>query len=186
MYKYKYIVDILSSLASFVAIVVVLISWYKSSTKPLKIEKVVVHKKEKESTYILIVKNTKDFPVEIKSTTCFTKRIFKVKQKKDQKPEYLNELNYTYSPFRNQDKFDISANGHTDIKISGTNIDSNLSKLLFTFHTSHGYHELWCKNISTSEIGKVETYSLEEYEFDSTLRAKIKYYFLCLKYFLKS
>lgn len=46
-------VDLLSSVASLVAIVSVLVAWYQSRRKPLKIKRVLVHQKE-QSTKIFI------------------------------------------------------------------------------------------------------------------------------------
>lgn len=182
MSLYKNIVEILSSLASLIAIIGVLISWYRSSRKPLKIERVVIHKKETESTYILIVKNRKDYPVEIKSTNCYKKRIYNIEKKNKQEPEYSELLRLTDSLFINSERFEIGANGHTDIRIKGQNINGKVSRLLFSINTSHGYHELWCKSILVVEIGKTEVYGLEHrYEYESKYKARIKYYWLKVK-----
>ena len=59
MEKYKYIIDILSSIVAFIAIFTVLLSWYKSSRKPLNVERVIIHRGSTKSTYILIIKNRK-------------------------------------------------------------------------------------------------------------------------------
>ena len=111
----------LASLASVVAIVTVLISWYRSARKALRIERVVIHRKPTESTYILVVKNRKDYPVEIKSTDCYTRKIYNIEKKLNQKPEYSALLNLSDNLFRNSDKFIIGANGNTDIRIKGNN-----------------------------------------------------------------
>ena len=189
MIEYKYIMDALGSTASFVAIVAVLVSWFKIAQKPLVIDRVIIHKKENESTYILIVKNRKPYPVEIKSTRCYTKRRYRVTQKTNQKPEYAAQLNLKDSPFENFDEFEIGANGHTDVRIIGQNINGEILKLLFSINTSHGYHELWSKNIDIVNVNmgdSMEVYTLEhKHEYDSKFKAKTKYYWLYILSFFK-
>ena len=179
MIDYKFIMDGLASAASFVAIATVLWSWFKNSQKPLKIDRVVIHKKKSESTYILIVKNRKSYPVKIKLTNCYIKHSYRVEQRPNQKPEYRAALDLADSPFVNTEKFKIVANGHTDIRISGLNIDGAVHKLLFSIHT---YHEVWCKNIVVvNMIEGTEVFSLEhKFEYSSLFKAKIKYYWLVL------
>ena len=59
MENYKHVVDALSSTAALIAIITVLWSWFKNSQMPLAIERLVVHNKESESTYILVIKTGK-------------------------------------------------------------------------------------------------------------------------------
>tara|TARA_R110000772_G_scaffold28638_22_gene72100 strand:+ start:731 stop:1051 length:321 start_codon:yes stop_codon:yes gene_type:complete len=81
MADYKYVVDALSSTAALIAIITVLWSWFKNSQMPLKIERLVVHNKASESTYIIVIKNSKTYPVNIKSSACYTKSSYKVEKK---------------------------------------------------------------------------------------------------------
>jgi hypothetical protein len=71
--NFKLIVDTLASLAAFVAIITVLASWYRSIRKPLVIQRIVVHRKKDKTTFILIIKNVKDYPVEIKKLEGYNK-----------------------------------------------------------------------------------------------------------------
>jgi len=181
MNQYKNIIDILTSLASLIAIISVLVSWYRSTQKPLKIERVVIHKKKTESTFILVVRNRKDYPVEIKSINCYTKRKYEVQKKNNQKPEYSELLSLSDSLFISSDHFEIGANGHTDIRIKCGAFSGQVHRLLFSINTSHGYHEIWCKDMLEVDIGQTEVYGLEyRHEYQSKYRAKIKYYWVRL------
>ncbi len=72
MNLFSTIVDALSASASLIAILVVLGAWLNNVRSPLKIARVVIHRKEDESTYILLVKNRLSHAVEIKNMRCFT------------------------------------------------------------------------------------------------------------------
>jgi hypothetical protein len=182
--KYKDIVDMLASLASLIAIISVLISWYRNSRKPLKVEKVIIRRKDSESRYILIIKNKKDYPVEIKSAECYTNKKYEILKKMGQKPEYSEMLSHSERLFSDSQKFKIEANGHTDISIIGRNINNNITKLLFSLHTSHGYHELWCSNILIVPVEQIQIFDVEyHYKFETKFKARIKYYWVQLKDF---
>lgn len=180
MENYKYVVDALSSTAALIAIITVLWSWFKNSQKPLTIEGLVVHNKTAESTYIIVIKNRKSYPVIIKSTFCHVKALYIVEKKNNQKPEYMETLSLSDSLFMNNDTFEIGANGHTDIRISGKNLPKGIRKLFFSIQTSHGYHQAWCKKIKTVDMtGKTQVFGMDEmYDFDSKFKAKRKYYWL--------
>ncbi len=180
MENYKYVVNALASTASLIAIITVLWSWYNRSKMPLKIERLVVHNKVGKSTYIIVIKNSKSYPVNIKSTSCYTQASYKVEKENNQKPEYMETLSLSNNLFVNNDSFEIGANGHTDIRIPGQHLKSDITKLLFSIQTSHGYHQVWCNSIITVDMtGKIQTYGMEEmFEFDSKFKAKRKYYWL--------
>jgi len=182
MADYKYVVDALSSTAALIAIITVLWSWFKNSQMPLKIERLVVHNKASESTYIIVIKNSKTYPVNIKSSACYTKSSYKVEKKNNQKPEYMDTLSLSDNLFINNDSFEIGANGHTDIRIVGQHLNTDITKLLFTIQTSHGYHQVWCSNIITVDMtGKIQCFGMEKmYDFDSKFKARRKYYWLKL------
>lgn len=92
MDNFKYIVDILSSLASFVAIATVLISWFNSSKKALKIEGIVAHLKKEEAIFILLIKNRKSYPVTIKSINAYLKPKFLVEKLRNLPPMYTSKM----------------------------------------------------------------------------------------------
>jgi len=75
---FKVVVDSLASVASLVAIVSVLVGWYRSTRKPLKIPRVVVHRERDRLTFILVTQNRQAYPVVIKRIDCYRRKIFEV------------------------------------------------------------------------------------------------------------
>jgi hypothetical protein len=180
--EYKIIADTLASAAALVAIVSVMASWYRSARKPLKITSVVVHKKEDETAFILVVKNVKSYPVTIKRTGCYRRKKYQVQKKLGGKPQYSELFPGSEMLSASREPFEIAANGHTDIRIAGARNLNIPGKLLFLLETSHGYHELWCKDVLIVEIGKVDMHGVEyKYEYESKRRAKALYYWKLLK-----
>lgn len=177
MELFKFIVDILTSLASIVAIVSVLISWYRDTRRPLTIRRVVVHRKKDETTFILLVKNVKDYPVTIKRTDCYKRKKFQVQKKQGGKLEYSEVFPSSERVFTSTEVFEIPPIGHTDIRIKMEDATNVPSQLLFCIESSHGYHELRCRDIVVVEIGTVDFYRLEyKKEYSSKWFAKIMYY----------
>lgn len=182
MESFKITVDILASLSALIAIVSVMVSWYRSARKPLKIARTVVHKKNDQATFILAVKNVKPYPVVIRRTDCYRRKKYEVQKKHGGKPEYSELFSGSEKIFGSKEMFEIAANGHTNIRISDVSLSDIPPKLLFLLETSHGYHELWCKELTIVEIGKVEVYSLEyKHDFESKWRAKAVHHWKRLK-----
>ena len=180
--EYKVIADTLASLASFVAIVSVMIGWYCSARKPLRIKRVVVHKKGDETSFILEVKNVKPFPVTIINLECYRTKKYEIQKKLGGKPEYYESFPLNERLSYSNQLFEIGSNGHTNIKITSNAKLDIPEKLLFLFKTSHGFHELWCKNISIVDIGKVDVYGVEyKHDYDSKFKAKLLYYWKLIK-----
>lgn len=180
--EYKVLADTLASVAAFVAIVSVMVEWYRSARKPLKITRVVIHRKKNETTFILVVKNWKAYPITVKRVDCYRRKRYEVQKKRGGKPEYSELLAGSEMIFSRKMDFDISANGHTDLRIGIVGNANILEKLLFLLETSHGYHELWCKDVTIVEIGKVDVYSLEcKHDYNSKLSAKSMFYWKLLK-----
>jgi len=181
------IVDILSSVASLIAIIAVLVAWYNSTRSSLKVERVVIHRKKDESTYILMVKNRRSHTVEIKNIRCFTHRSYKVEQKNNCAPEFHAELNYEDSPFLSSDSKEIPAEGYTDVRYKAPNYTKDITQLLFSTDTSHGFLLLKCKDIEVVNIGASQTYGIEFGEnYQKKYEALIQYYWLKIKYFFRS
>jgi len=182
----KTAIDISASLSSIVAIVSLMVNWYRNVRKPLKIKRTVVHKKNDKATFYLVVKNVKPYSVLIKRTDCYRRKIYEVKKKHEENPDYSELLYATDRIFVCEHEFKIESNGHTDIKIRDINVSDIPSRLLFSLDTSHGHHELWCKEIKIVDIGKVEIYNLDyKHEFESKWRAKIVYYWKSFMYYCK-
>lgn len=187
MDEYKPIVDVLSSLASLVTISVFFGSWINSLRKALSIKRIVIHRKKEYSTYILEVKNRKEFPVEIKNIRCFTGYEYNVEQRSGDKPKYFKSMSLDLSAFITNEKFQIEASCFTDIHIKGNFLSEQPKQLIFSMDTSHGYHLLQCSNIDSYDIGNTETFSMEHKNIHSSkksaiwqyVKLKIRYVFTC-------
>jgi len=182
------IVESLSALASLVAILAVLIAWFNSIRSPLKVARIVIHRKKTESTYILLIKNRLSHTVEIKNIRCFTHRNYRVEQKNNCAPEYHPELNYINSPFISSEKKEILGKGHTDIRYTAPNYTKEMNQLLFSMDTTHGFLLLKCKNIEIVEMsGSTQVYGLEVVEdYSSKYKALSFYIWLRIKYLFRA
>ena len=173
---FKVLVDTIASVASIVAIVSVLVGWYRSARTPLKIVRVVVHRKNDGTTFFLITKNRQAYPVTTKRIDCYKRRIFTVEKKTGGKPEYYERLSIRDALFTESIEVQVPASADTDLRIETQKMEDIPSRLLFSIDTSHGYHELWCDDITVVDIGKVEVYSVAyKYECESKLAAKFMY-----------
>jgi len=180
--EFKVLVDTLASIASLVAIVSVMVGWYRSARRPLRVTRVVVHKSTNDLTFIVLVKNVKDYPVTIQRTDCYRRKKYEVQKKHGGRPEYSKFFPGSEMIFTSRDTFEIAANGHTDIRIRIAGTTDIPSRLLFLLETSHGYHELWCKEIVVVEIGKVEVYGVEyKDEYRSKWIARAMYHVALLR-----
>ncbi|SMN17390.1 hypothetical protein CRYPA_1575 [uncultured Candidatus Thioglobus sp.] len=187
MNLFSTIVDTLSASASLIAILVVLGAWLNSVRSPLKIVRVVIHRKEDESTYILLVKNRLSHTVVIKNMRCFTHRNYRVEQKNNCAPEYHPELSYSDSPFTSNKEKEILGKGHTDIRYTYTNYTKDINQLLFSMDTTHGFLTLKCKNIEIVSMGSVQTYDLEFVKnYDNKYKALKTFFWLKVKYCFRS
>lgn len=173
---FKVIVDTFASLAALVAILSVLVGWYSSARKPLSISRVVVHKKDGSLKYILVMKNRKSYPVETKKIDCYTRKTFEIEQRVGEKPEYIEKLSSRYAVFSSKVSFKVPAKGNIHISIEVDGQTDISDQLIFSIDTTHGYHEISCKNITVIEIGKAVVYSVEfKKECVSKSRAKMVY-----------
>lgn len=168
--------DILASGAAFVAIVVAMYGWYQSARRPLNIARIVVHQKDSESNFIIVVRNVKPYPVKIKAVDCYKRKRYQVQKKIGGKPEYDELFPVKDQLFRDRADCEVSAKGHANVCVSIGPQSDIPSKLLFLLDTSHGYQELWCKEITVIEIGQVEVYGVEyKHDFIYKLPAKMCY-----------
>jgi len=178
---FKVIVDTLASLASFIAITSVMVGWYRSVRKPLKIKRVVIHRNHDSSTFILVIQNRQQYPVTINRAYCYKRKIFEVMKKNGGYPEYAERLSSSEELFINTNTFEVPASANTDIRIKASGAPEVPKSLLLSLDTSHGYHELWCKDITVVDIGKAEAYSVVyQDEYRSKAAAKFAYYWKIL------
>lgn len=61
--SFKTVVDTLSSLAALIAIVTVLVVWFKSARRALSIKQIVISQTAEKFTYIIKIKNIKPYSV---------------------------------------------------------------------------------------------------------------------------
>lgn len=177
MEKFKLLMDIVASLAALVAIVTILISWYRNAQKTLRIERVIIYGKQANTIYNLVVKNRKDYPVVIKSITCYTKKVYNIEKKPNEKPAYSELLKGSDILSRNKENHTVGPKGNTDIKMVGIHSKDKINKLLFCIESSHGSYQIWCRNLVFEKFGKCDVYDLEyRHEYESWLLAKTKYY----------
>ncbi|KKL72293.1 hypothetical protein LCGC14_2086360 [marine sediment metagenome] len=178
MEKFKLLMDIVASLAALVAIVTILISWYQNSRNAIKIKKVVIYGKHADTIYNLVVENRKDYPVEIKSTICYTKKVYNIEKKPNEKPVFSVQLKGSDIMFRNTEHHIIGPKGNTNIEMVGICSKDKINKLLFCIETSHGSYQIWCRNLFFEKFGKCDVYDLEyRHEYESWLLAKARYYY---------
>lgn len=179
--EFKVFVDALASVASIVAIVSVLVGWYRSARKPLKIVRVVVHRKMDGMTFILITKNRQAYPVTTKRIDCYRRKIFEVQKKIGSKPEYSERLSSREALFMEGARFEVPASANIDLHIDADGSADIPGRLLFSIDTSHGYHELWCDDVTVVDIGKADVYSVDyNEEYHSKAAAKLMFYWKTL------
>lgn len=180
-------VDLLSSVASLVAIVSVLVAWYQSRRKPLKIKRVLVHQKEQSTKIFIFLINRAAYPVKINGIKCFKKISYQVFQKKDYCPERVQQLDYNDFIFETHRKEEIEAfaNCHVVVDIEHlVQVDSK--KLILSLQTSHGYHLLKVNDIDVVRMGVASEGYLVPFEkvFDSSLKARAYHFFKISQYYI--
>lgn len=169
-------VDITSSLASLVAIFAAMIGWYLSARRPLKVTGVVVHRSANDLTFIVVVKNRKDYPVVVSEIDCYSQKTYEVRKKRGMKPVRNVYFPGSHQIFRHRQSHEVLPNGHTDLRATRQGVLPIPKRLLLLMKTSHGYQELWCRRIQVVDIGKVTLTSLEgKYEYASAWRARLRY-----------
>lgn len=184
MIGFKLVVDSLASIAAIVAIVATMVSWHREARRPLRVERVVVHRKQGEVTFILLVKNVKTYPVIINRIGCYKGKTHKVQKKRGGIPEHSEVFSSSMMIFDSPGDREILPSGYTDVRVSVNGSPDVPEAILFLLKTSHGYHELWCRDVEPVDIGKAEVYSLDyQYDFSSVWRAKRMYYW---KLFLRA
>jgi hypothetical protein len=181
--SFKIIVDTLSSLAALIAIVTVLIAWYKSARKALSIKQVVVHQASDKFTYIIKIKNIKPYAVTINNINCYKQKSFMVEKENHKRPKYRYGYQLQDMAFKTNEKFTIQANGLTEISIpTNTKLDG-IKQLLLDMSTSHGDQFLICKNIFLAPSTATLVIGMEFNEhYSSKFKALRNYYKLIFKH----
>jgi hypothetical protein len=171
------IIDTLASVAAIVAIATAMIGWYRSARRPLKVRRVVIHRKAETATFILMVENLHSYPVIIKRTGCYRRKKHQVQRKRSRAPEYSASFSSSHAVFNSNVPAEIMPRGHTDVRIDVNGQPDVPDALLFFLETSHGYHELWCNDIQLVDTVKVDVYHLEyQHDFRYAIQGKAVYY----------
>lgn len=147
--NFEDIVDLLSSIASTIAICTVLYSWRQTSKPVTKIDKVTIYRETANSFNIVIsIKNTKPYPIIIKNITCYLEKSIRIEKTRGSKP--------IIQKFYDSRKILFSLNENTTISEIGehrfkTKINKDLTQpksLVFLLETSHGFLKLQTKKIT--------------------------------------
>lgn len=148
MEKFKISVDILSSIASFVAIATVLYAWYSSKKSPIEIPEAIVSRSGEDAfRFIIKLKNKKPYPVIIKSMTCYKRKTHRVEKKRMERPQTMAVFDLRDRIFSISNETPVSELGENRIDI---NVRANLpplKSLIFLVDTSHGFLTIKCKNV---------------------------------------
>ncbi|EGR0771641.1 hypothetical protein HBG08_004696 [Vibrio parahaemolyticus] len=179
MEELKFVVDVLSSIASFIAISTVLIAWYVGRLNPLSVKKVLIHVKEDEKVYNLYIKNRRSYPVTIESIRCFTSKKYRIEKTNNGSAELLTAFPLDGCIFENLGKAVIEPNGYTKVTNTSSSYNDNAKNYMFCIESSHGYFETHCKNIQKVTFGTIVLGIESAKEFKSKKHAYM--YFLSLK-----
>jgi hypothetical protein len=146
--NFKILVDILSSIASIVAIATVLYSWYSSKKNPIEIPEVIVSKYSEDTfRFIIKIKNRKPYPVIVKSMTCYKRKTHLVEKKRMERPRTTSMFDTRDRILTTQNELPVSELGEHLVDIN-TKIDlSPLKTLIFLAYTSHGFLTIKCNNV---------------------------------------
>ena len=169
MDKFKFMVDILSSIASFVAIVTVLYSWRISKLPPLKVSQLIISPKQNKLRVFIRILNRKLYPVVIKSITCYKKQKYQINKKKLERPQLWPLTDVSDKLFAVNEEAEIPELGQFSKEV---HIDATLSdakSLFFSVHTSHGILRLKCKNVYIFDK------EYETYQFGETILKNSKF-----------
>ena len=186
MEKYKFLADILSSVASIVAIVTVLYSWWASKRPKLKISQFIVSPSNGGLRIYLKITNKKLYPVNIKNITCYKKQRYSISKKELMKPQLWPSLDVADKLFTIAEEVEIPELGEFNKELNVSQHDFDPKDLLFSLYTSHGIIRLKCTNTHVFN-NEFEFYNDGEVVLkDKKILAYISYIFKYLQYILEN
>lgn len=192
--NFKLLFDILASISSVVAIVSVLVSWYRNTRKPIKIKNVYIEKDTITGSIKVTIINRKSYPITIKSIRIYHRKSHELIIKAVDK--YYSIFEYVTSddelPSQHESR-EIEPNASVTIKVFESLLDDDKAKLLekkisrlfFVIHTSHGIIVEKTRKIKNQDHRKVEI--VKEYPSDlwfPRLRLRMHLYWLKIISFL--
>lgn len=133
-------------------------------------------------TFILVTQNRQPYPVRIQHIHCFKRKIYEVKKKTAGKPEYSELLSFSDAVFIDSSSSLVPASANTDLRFEVDETRDIPNRLLFSIDTSHGYHELWCNDVTVVDMEVSEAYSIEyKKNYDSKIKAHAVYFWKSLE-----
>lgn len=151
MEHWKFLVDVLSASASFVAVVTVCVGWGLSARKPIFIERVAMLPTGQDSFQVAIfIVNRKSFPVTINTMHCFSEKQYRVEKEFGQRPVKTSSLSLNDRLFDGPVPMLVQAQGVQRFLL---NVPRNLQRpkqIHFSMDTTHGYVNYTCKKITHS------------------------------------
>ncbi|HAS6387020.1 hypothetical protein ACJO1Y_23260 [Vibrio parahaemolyticus] len=146
MSNFKLIVDILASLASLVAILTVLGSWWHSRLPPLIVSQMVISRIGSKHRVFVRLQNRRQYPVKILSLDCYRDMKFNVRGNKNEKPTLFPSVNVG-DKVLSYKELDIVEFGESILNIETSVENLDIDKFHFSVRTLHGRMDLVCNNV---------------------------------------
>lgn len=163
---WRFIFDILSSVASVIAIGAALLALYRSSRNPLRVYRTLIHwdLAKQRTTIFLYVRNAKDYPVFLNTVDCYKQKTFVIERRRGDSPRFSAIYLGADQVFQAKPREKIPANADMCVALEREGILNLAPRLLYLLDTSHGQHEVWCKDVMPVDVGRVKT-EFVEYRF---------------------
>ena len=184
MNYFKELSEILSSITSIIAILMLGTQLIKFRQKPLSIKRIVIHTSDtKNNKYFIEFRNGKNYPVTIKTLKGYTKRPFRVEMLDNNRPSMYPFWDYENCFINVKPDVTIEENGCNTVTLEALEQKMPDDYALFSIQTSHGYHSLSCKNITVVQIGKSKCHRVVfSEEINNKTLAWLRFLFLFLVY----
>lgn len=178
MVNFKYIVDILSSLASLIAILTVSIVLLRIIRKPLKVKYVVYYEKNGKLEYIVRYSNVRAYPVTIKNTRCYKNRSFTIETSENKRPNLATGFHPFDIAIVEQNDHIIEPYGTTEVTYVSEYKPVEIKQLVFDLSTSHGDMYTTCKKVEYVEMAATLNFgeSTNSKVFTNKFKAYIYYW----------
>lgn len=134
----KSIVDILSSLASIVAIVTVLYAWWNNNRPGVRIKSLIIHRLENQTRLYLRLANERAYPITIENFTCYEKLTYQTTILESGSPSTWPTLHQELKFYTHTTKTELTEMGEVSLPIIIDKDLRHLKYVYFSFNTSHG------------------------------------------------
>ncbi|MGK8439112.1 hypothetical protein ACRS3X_17580 [Ectopseudomonas hydrolytica] len=148
MEEFKLAVEILSSIASLIAILTVLYSWHANRKHPISISEIISTRSGSDTFRLFVkIKNTKPYPVTVKSLVCYKKETHRVEKRINERPKTMTVLDSRDRLFTIQNEILIPELGENRIEVNVTTNAPPTKSLIFMLDTTHGHLSTICKKV---------------------------------------